>query len=77
MALNPMQVLKLKDQLKAFTGRHPGFTSFVRAIRRKGLPEDSILDLTITTPDGKTMSTNLRLSAEDIAFVRTISELGK
>jgi hypothetical protein len=50
---------------------------FVRAIRRKGLPEDSVLDLTITTPDGKTMSTNLRLSAEDIAFVRTISELGK
>ena len=77
MAINPMQVLKLKDQLKAFTGRQPGFTSFVRAIRRKGLPEDSILDLTITTPDGKTMSTNLRLSAEDIAFVRTISELGK
>ena len=77
MAINPMQVLKLKDQLKAFTGRQPGCTSFVRAIRRKGLPEDSVLDLTITSPDGKTMSTNLRLSAEDIAFVRTISELGK
>lgn len=76
MAINPMLLVKLKTELNNFRKRHPGFTSFVRAVRRKGVPEDSVLDVKITTPDGETMTTNFRVSADDLAFIRMISDLG-
>jgi hypothetical protein len=76
MAVNPLQIMKLKTQLNDFRKRHPGFTRFIMAIRRKGLPEGSVLDVKITTPDGETMTTNFRVEAEDIEFVSMISELG-
>ena len=53
MAVNPLQIMKLKTQLNDFRKRHPGFTRFIMAIRRKGLPEGSVLDVKITTPDGE------------------------
>jgi hypothetical protein len=76
MAVNPLQIMKLKTQLNDFRKRHPGFTRFIMAIRRKGLPEGSVLDVKITTPDGEKMTTNFRVEAEDIEFVSMISELG-
>ena len=76
MAINPMQIVKLKSQLNDFRKRHPGFTSFVRAVRRKGVAENSVLEVKITAPDGETMSTNFRVSAEALDFIRMISELG-
>ncbi|MBR2730049.1 MAG: hypothetical protein IKD92_09360 [Lachnospiraceae bacterium] len=75
MAINPIQILKLKDTLNAFRNRHPGFTHFVGAIRNKGLPEGSVLDVTITTPDGKSMATNFRVTPEDIALIRMLADL--
>lgn len=77
MALNPLQIVKLKSMLNDFRKRHPGFTSFIRSIRKKGLPEGSVVDVTITRPDGEKVTTNFRITAEDIDFVSAISELGK
>ena len=75
MAVNPLQIMKLKTQLNDFRKRHPGFTRFIMAIRRKGLPEGSVLDVKITTPDGETMTTNFRVEAEDIEFVSMLTPM--
>ena len=76
MALNPIQIVKLKEQLNAFRKRHPGFCRFINAIRKKGVPEGSVLDVKITSPDGETMTTNFRISPEDLEFFGMISDLG-
>ena len=76
MAVNPIQIMKIKKQLNNFRKRHPGFTSFIRAVRRKGLPEGSVVDLKVTSPDGETVTTNFRVTQEDLDFISMISELG-
>ncbi len=75
MAINPMQIVKLKTMLNDFRKRHPGVTSFVRKIRKKGVPEGSVLEVKITSPDGEAMTTNFRVTAEDLDFINTISGL--
>ena len=75
MAINPLDILKLKDRLNAFRARHPGFSRFISAARKKGVPEGSVLDVTITTPDGQSMATNFRVSAEDIELLRALTSL--
>ena len=77
MALNPMQIIQLKDKLNGFRNRHPGFVGFIGALRREGVPEGSVLDIRFTSPDGRTSATHFRVTQEDLDFLRTISELGK
>lgn len=77
MAFNPMQLIKLKEKLNAFRSRHPGFTGFVGALTRNNVPEGAVLDMKITYPDGKVMTTNFRVTQEDIEFLRMLNEIRK
>ena len=77
MAINPMQILKIRDTLNAFRNRHPGFSHFIGDIRRRGLPEGTVMDMTVTMPDGKTMKTNFRVSQEDLDLIRMLGELSR
>lgn len=77
MAINPMQILKIRDTLNAFRSRHPGFSRFIADIRRRGLPEGTVMDMTVTMPDGKTMQTNFRVSQEDLDLIRMLGELSR
>ena len=75
MALNPLHILKIKSILNDFRTRHPGFARFIKAIRKKGLPQGSVLEVKITFPEGQTMETNIRVSEEDLELLRTLSDL--
>ena len=75
MALNPLQILKIKSILNDIRTRHPGFVRFIKAIRKKGLPQGSVLEVKITFPEGQTMETNIRVSEEDLELLRTLSDL--
>lgn len=75
MALNPLQILKIKNTINDFRARHPGFARFIKAIRKKGLPQGSVLEVKITFPEGQTMETNIRVSEEDLELLRTLSDL--
>ncbi len=77
MAINPLQLLKIKEKLNAFKTRHPGFARFIRAVRKNGIPEGSVVDVKITFPDGKEINSNFRVSGEDMELASIISELKK
>ena len=77
MAINPLDILKIKNKLNDFRDRHPGFTRFVDTLRRKGLPEGTVFEIKVTMPDQETMTTNFRVSQEDIELLRTLSDLRK
>lgn len=71
---NPMKLLQLKSAWESFTARHPKFASFLQVIAKGGFPEGTIIDITITTPDGKNLSSNMRVSSEDIALVQSLKD---
>lgn len=75
MPINPLQILKLKDKLNGFRSRHKGFVSFIKAARRDGVPEGSIVDVKLSFPDGNTMTTNFRVTEEDLELMRMIIAL--
>ena len=77
MTLNPIQLLKLKDTLNAFRSRHPGFAAFLGAVKDGGVSEGAVLEMKITSPEGKTMKTNFRVSREDLELLRLLAELRK
>lgn len=75
MAINPMQVFKIKGMWDGFTKRHPKFPSFLKAMTQGAVTEGSVLEITITTADGRTISSNLKVSAEDVAMVQEMKQM--
>lgn len=72
---NPAKLLQFRNDWTAFQGRHPKFVSFLVAVVQSGVPEGSIIEMKVTTPDGKEMESNMRLSQEDIDFVKGFKDL--
>ena len=72
MAINPMKLLELKNLWSAFTKRHPKFPQFLSAVQQAGIPEVTIIEVQITSPDGKTFTSNMKVTSEDIDAVKSL-----
>ena len=75
MAMNPMALLKMKKSWDTFTGNHPRFPAFLQAVQNTGIKEGTIIEVTITTPEGKSMTTNVRIQASDLQAFEDIKGL--
>ena len=73
--INPLKLLQLKNAWDQFTGRHPKFPAFLKAMTKGAITEGSILEITVTTADGRVISSNLKITAEDMALVDELKEI--
>jgi hypothetical protein len=74
---NPAKLMKIKNSWDTFTLNHPKFPSFISAVQKNGLEEGTIIEINVTTVDGKTLSSNIKLTQSDIEMIRELSELSK
>lgn len=74
MAMNFQSLLQLKSLWQRFTNQHPKFPAFLRAAG-SALKEDSVIAFTITTPEGKTIESNLKVTSSDIELVESLKQM--
>ena len=74
MAMNLQSLLQLKSLWQRFTNQHPKFPAFLRAAQ-PALKEGSILSFTITTPEGKTLESNLKVTSTDLELVESLKNM--
>ena len=55
---------------------HPKFPAFLQAAQNAGITEGTIFEISMTTPEGKTMTTNVRLTASDMQAFNDLKGLG-
>ena len=70
--MNPMMILKLKKAWETFTANHPKFPLFINAMAKEGIKEDTIISIDVTTPEGKSYSSNLKVTASDLELLETL-----
>lgn len=75
MNINPMKLLQMKGAWDNFQKNHPKFPQFMKAVGKSALAEGTVMEVTVTTAEGKTLSTNLKLTAQDMEMFRQIQEL--
>jgi len=73
--INPAKLLKLKSAWDAFAQNHPKFPKFMKAIHQNGMQEGTIIEINVTTPDGKILSSNIKLKESDVTLFSELSEL--
>ena len=53
--MNPAMLFTLKKKFEDFQARHPKFAMFGQDLMRSGVGEGSVIDITVTLPDGRTL----------------------
>lgn len=73
--MNPMQLMKLKGNFGDFKKRHQMLTKFVKKI--SGTMENgTVIEIAVTSPEGETVKTNMKVTPEDVSFFESIRKLG-
>ncbi len=75
MQMNPVKLLQFKTAWDEFQRSHTKFTKFIKTIGQGALSEGSILEIKATTAEGKSMDTNLKVTAQDMELIRQIREM--
>lgn len=73
--INPMKLLQIRASWEQFKARHPKFPSFLNAVSKGTVTEGTLIEMTITTADGKQYSSNLKLTSEDMQLVNDMKEM--
>ncbi|MDO5424681.1 MAG: hypothetical protein Q4F41_13230 [Eubacteriales bacterium] len=68
--MNAKDMMKGAGMWSAFKMRHPKFPRFLKAVSEPGvITEGTVLELKVTTADGRTMETNLKVSEKDLELI--------
>ena len=57
---------KIKSGMDRFRANHPKFPMFLRAVSQDALVEGTIIEINVTTPEGKKYCTNVKLKGDDV-----------
>lgn len=71
--INPMKLMRFREMGDRFRANHPRIPAFVEAAV-KSIDEGSIIEMTVTDPQGKKICTNMRVTADDMAMLRELQE---
>lgn len=74
MAMDPLQLLKMKGMWDKFTARHPKFPAFLKAAGQGAIEEGTVIEISITTAEGKKISSNLKVKAEDMEMFEILKK---
>ncbi|MBQ7535150.1 MAG: hypothetical protein IJT43_05955 [Stomatobaculum sp.] len=67
--------MKLGGLKKKFENGHPKLFRFLGAVVAPGLPEGTVLELTVKKPGEEPVTTNMKLTAEDMEILSEIREI--
>ena len=74
MNMNPMALMQLQQRIQTFQQEHPKFVPFLMAVKDNALEEGAVFAVKVTTPEGKTLESNIKLTANDIETVRMMMD---
>ena len=69
--MNLGNIMQLKNSWAAFTQNHPKFPKFLQAAGT-AVKEDTLIEIRLTTAEGKVIETNLKVKASDIELIRNL-----
>ncbi len=74
MNINPMMLMQIQQRMQNFKQEHPKFIPFLMAVKDNALEEGSVFAVKVTTPEGKTIESNIKLTANDIETIRMMTD---
>ncbi len=74
---NPAMIMKLMNAKNKFTNNHPKFVAFLGAMFSGGIPEGTVIEITVTKPGQQAVTSNLMVKQEDLELLETLKDMAK
>lgn len=68
-------IQKIKGCMDRFRANHPKFPLFLNAISQEALKEGTVIEITVTTPEGKNYCSNIKLQPDDMELIETLKSM--
>lgn len=68
-------MMKLMGAWNTFKGNHPKFPAFCKAVISKGVREDSVVEIIITTPEGEKIETSIKVQQSDVELFQNLAKM--
>ena len=75
--MNPASMIKLMKAKNTFSANHPKFISYIKAVFGTGIPEDSVIEITVTKPGGQPMTTNIKVKQSGLELIEELKQIAK
>lgn len=73
--MNPMDLFRIKSLWDKFTRNHPKFPQFLQAVGKDTIAEGTVFEFKVTTANGETYTSNLKLTASDMELMEEMKSL--
>lgn len=73
--MNPAALMKIMGLKNKFESEHPRFAAFIGDLFKMGVTEGTVIEITLTRPDGSTATTNMKVKPSDIELVNELKNL--
>ena len=67
--VNPMKLMRFREMGERFRANHPRIPGFFDAAMNS-IREGTVIEMTVTDPNGKKLCANIRVNAEDMEMLR-------
>ncbi len=67
--------MQVMNAWNIFQGNHPKFPAFLDALKRQGIKEDSIIEISITDPSGQKIETNIKVKSSDLELFNSLKDM--
>jgi hypothetical protein len=74
--MNPGSIMKIMEMKNKFERNHPKVLAFLQREVMSGVPEGSVIEMTITKPGAEPVTANMRVTAEDLEMVEILKQGG-
>lgn len=76
MAVNPQMMMQLMGAIGTFKNNHPKFFTFLNAVIKPGLPEGTVIEMTVTKPGEEPITTNIKVTQSDLELFENLKHMG-
>lgn len=73
--MNFGDIMKMQSAWRQFNAAHPKVMPFMKAVDQKGIKEGTILEITVQTPEGKRMTSNIKVQQSDLELFASLREM--
>ncbi len=73
--MNPAAIMKLMNMKSTFEKTHPKFCSFLSTAFGNDPEEGSVIEISLTRPNGKKLCTNMRITKSDLELLKQVKKL--
>ena len=73
--IKPGNIMKMMTAKNKFQSNHPKFTAFLSYVFRGGMPEGTVIEITVTKPGEEPITGNLKVMQEDLELFDSLKDL--